>query len=160
MYKVLPVQQAADAWWAFACCHGGHVVCAHGPTGQLVWTAQLPGRAELGLVITRDMQVCILPLGLDKDRVRIVRNIVGLGLSSPVSCWCDYFPFKVNKGRVRIVIMIDELGLPLAATCGCAQSLRLTFGLGFGLSSATTGRCALFPPCHLPQHAGVPVSQH
>ena len=44
-------------WWAFACSHGGEVVCADGGCGEAVWRAQLPGRADAGLAVTADLKV-------------------------------------------------------------------------------------------------------
>ena len=44
-------------WWAFACSHGGEVVCADGSCGEAVWRAQLPGRADAGLAVTADLKV-------------------------------------------------------------------------------------------------------
>jgi hypothetical protein len=45
--------------FAFACSHGGDVVCIEGSTGRLIWTSIIQGRAESGLTLTADLQVSI-----------------------------------------------------------------------------------------------------
>lgn len=51
--------QGEDAWWVWACSHGGTVVCVHGPSGETLWRLHLQGRAQMGASLTRDLQVPI-----------------------------------------------------------------------------------------------------
>lgn len=50
----------ASRWFAFACSHGGDVVCVEGETGRLIWTTAINGRAESGLTLTGDLKVVSL----------------------------------------------------------------------------------------------------
>jgi hypothetical protein len=43
-------------WYAFACSHGGDVVCVEGKSGSLIWRTLLDGRANVGLALTGDLQ--------------------------------------------------------------------------------------------------------
>lgn len=47
------------AWqaYAFACSHGGDVVCLDAHEGRLIWRQHLPMRADVGVALTADLQV-------------------------------------------------------------------------------------------------------
>ena len=48
--------------YAFACSHGGDVVCVDAADGALVWRTALQDRADAGLALTADLQVKALNL--------------------------------------------------------------------------------------------------
>lgn len=59
--EATPPAELLPGWrtHVFACSHAGVVVCVQGDSGQLVWHATLPGRAEAGLIISSNLQVCM-----------------------------------------------------------------------------------------------------
>jgi hypothetical protein len=47
---------AGFSWWAFACSHGGDVVCVEGAGGRVRWRTALKGRCEAGLSVLPDLR--------------------------------------------------------------------------------------------------------
>ena len=56
-----PVLGAGCRWWAFACSHGGDVVCVEGAAGSVLWRTALDGRCEAGLVVLPDLRCRLAP---------------------------------------------------------------------------------------------------
>ena len=57
--RVIDAERGAKMqWWAFACSHGGEIACIEGISGKPVWKTELPGRAEAGMAVSNDLEVC------------------------------------------------------------------------------------------------------
>ena len=64
MWHVASMNLLLCRWYAFGCSHGGDVVCVDGASGQPVWRTRLEDRANTGMALTGDLQVCVQNLSM------------------------------------------------------------------------------------------------